>query len=76
MEKRPREAYIPFSAGARRCIGEHFAFVEMQMHLAMMLREFKLQHVPDKPIAIDLAINLRTLYPIYMSIEPRITDTV
>ena len=76
VEKRPREAYIPFSAGARRCIGEHFAFVEMQMHLAMMLREFKLQHVPDKPIAIDLAINLRTLYPIYMSIEPRITDTV
>jgi cytochrome P450 len=74
-DKRHRQAYIPFSAGARRCIGEHFAFVEMQMHLAIMLREFKLTHVPDKPITIDLAINLRTLYPIYMSLEPRMTDT-
>jgi cytochrome P450 len=50
---RDRNAFIPFSAGARRCIGEYFSFVEMQTFLAMMLREFKLKHVPDKPVAID-----------------------
>jgi cytochrome P450 len=74
-DQRHRNAYIPFSAGARRCIGEHFAFVEMQMLLATMLREFRLRHVPDKPIKIDLAINLRTLYPIQMAIEPRSPET-
>ena len=38
-----RYAFIPFSAGARRCIGEYFSFVEMQMHLALLAPRFALR---------------------------------
>lgn len=37
---RPRFAFIPFGAGARVCIGNHLAMVEMKLCLAMLLRRF------------------------------------
>lgn len=65
-------AFIPFSAGARRCIGEYFSFVEMQMHLAIMARRFHLHHVAGKPIELDPAVNLRSRHSIMMRIEHRV----
>lgn len=35
-----RYAYIPFGAGPRLCIGNHFAFLEAQFILAMIARQF------------------------------------
>jgi cytochrome P450 len=66
-------AFIPFSAGARRCIGEYFSFVEMQMHLAVLFPRFQLTHVPvaAEPVDIDPAINLRTRHGIRMRVTPR-----
>ncbi len=69
-----RFAYLPFSAGARRCIGEHFSFVEMQMHLALLLPQFQLRYIPDRPVEIEPAVNLRTRHSILMSIHPRQPD--
>lgn len=70
-EERERNAFIPFSAGARRCIGEHFSYVEMQMHLACLFPRFRLTHVADEPVDIDPAINLRTLRSIHMALSSR-----
>ncbi len=64
-------AFIPFSAGPRRCIGDQFAMIEMQMHFANMTRRFKLRYIPDLPITLEPAINLRTLNNINMSVETR-----
>jgi cytochrome P450 len=72
-DQRDPLAFIPFSAGARRCIGEYFSFVEMQMHLAILLPRFRLEHapLPAEPVELDPAINLRARYGIRMRITPR-----
>ncbi len=68
--RRLRYVFIPFSAGARRCVGEHFSFVEMKMHLAMLLPHFKLQHQGPAPQVLP-GINLRSAQDIHMSLQPR-----
>jgi len=42
---RPRSAFLPFAAGSRKCIGEHFAMMEAVLLLAMVVRRFRL-HLP------------------------------
>ncbi len=68
--RRLRYIFIPFSAGARRCVGEHFSFVEMKMHLAMLLPYFKMQHEGPAPQVLP-GINLRSAQDIHMSLQPR-----
>jgi len=70
-EEREKNCYIPFSAGSRRCAGEYFSFVEMQMHLAVLARRYHLSCVTDEPMAIDPAINLRSREGIMMRVAHR-----
>lgn len=70
-EERERSAFIPFSAGSRRCAGEYFSFVEMQMHLAMLAPLFRLVPVSGEPMGIDPAINLRSQSGIMMTLSHR-----
>jgi len=67
-------AYIPFSAGPRRCIGDFFGIVEAQIHFGLMTRFFTLEYVEDKPIELEPAVNLRTKHPIHMRIKSRKTS--
>ena len=66
-----RYTHIPFSAGPRRCIGDHFAMVEMQIHLGAMARRFRLRLLPTNPVELEPAVNLRSRYPLFMSLEKR-----
>ena len=68
---RHRSAYFPFSLGARRCLGEEFSAVEVQTHLGLMARHFRLRYVPDRPVELEPAVNLRTKHPIRMRVERR-----
>ncbi len=51
--------YFPFSLGPRRCLGEYFSFLEMKLHLGMLLPRFQLQAVDSNVPALELGINLR-----------------
>jgi len=64
-------SFIPFSAGSRRCIGEYFSYIEMQAHLSILLKHFKLTALPNQNIEIEPAINLRTKNSIMMQISLR-----
>ena len=43
-----REAYMPFSAGARVCTGAGFAMVEGQLILSRILRDFEVVPVEGR----------------------------
>ena len=70
VRTRHRQAFIPFSAGPRRCIGDFFATVEMQMHIGLMARKFRLEYIEDE-LVLDPAVNLRSKNPIYMKLISR-----
>jgi cytochrome P450 len=47
-QKCQREAYIPFSAGARVCTGAGFAMVEGPLILSRILRDYRVAAVPGR----------------------------
>lgn len=56
---RPRFAYLPFSAGARGCIGEAFAWQEGLAVLACLLRRFSFRLVEGYRVVPEPLMTLR-----------------
>jgi cytochrome P450 len=50
-DPRPPFSYIPFGGGPRVCIGQHFAQLEMHVLLALLLREFEWDLVPEQDLS-------------------------
>ncbi|GAB3950834.1 cytochrome P450 [Spirosoma harenae] len=57
-------AYLPFGGGPRLCIGNQFALMEMQILLAMLVREFDVKSVKNQRIVPKPLITLRPNQPI------------
>lgn len=66
VRERNRHVYYPFSLGSRRCIGEFFSLVDMQLHLGLIARHIRLHFVPGEPVDIEPLINLRSRHSIMM----------
>lgn len=66
---RTRHVYYPFGEGPHVCIGNHFALMEMQLILAMVLQRFKLKLVPNQTIALKPEATLRSKHGIRMTVE-------
>src|SRR5699024_10074830 len=45
--------YIPFGAGPRNCIGMRFAYQEIRLCLAKIIRDFRFSPAPDTKIPLD-----------------------
>jgi len=63
--------YFPFSLGPRRCLGEYFSFLEMKVHLGLLIQRFHMTLVTDEAPELDLGINLRTRKSILLRPELR-----
>jgi len=56
---RPRGDYMPFGAGPRVCIGNHFALLEAQLALAVIARRARLDPTVDGEPAAEPLVTLR-----------------
>lgn len=55
----PRNALIPFAAGARKCIGDTFAMTEATLTLASTMARWRLEHLPGHQTRPALSAALR-----------------
>jgi len=58
--KKGDRPYFPFSLGPRRCLGEYFSFLEMKVHLGLLIQRFNMTLESEQEPELDLGINLRT----------------
>jgi cytochrome P450 len=48
--KRPPNSFIPFGGGPRICLGTNFAYAEMRVMLALLLRDYDWELVPGQDL--------------------------
>ncbi|MDD5410853.1 MAG: cytochrome P450 [Methylobacter sp.] len=54
-----RFSFMPFGTGERVCIGNHFALLESQLLLSMIIQHFDLQLLSTDEVGIEMAVTLK-----------------
>lgn len=68
---RPTQAYMPFGAGRRICVGSSFAMIEAVLLMAMISRRYRFDLLPGIEIEEDASITLRPRNGLPMVARPR-----
>jgi cytochrome P450 len=71
IKQRYKQAYIPFSAGPRRCIGDFFGIAESQIHFAILAKHFRLAMATIDRVELEPEVNLRPVNPFIMTLHKR-----
>ena len=70
-QSRPKFSYFPFGGGARRCIGESFAWMELVLVLSTIVQRWTLRLVPGHPVVPQPVITLRLKHGLRMTTHRR-----
>ncbi|MBL9039581.1 MAG: cytochrome P450 [Archangium sp.] len=65
--ERQRFSFFPFGGGARLCLGDQYALMEMQLVLATVLQRVRLDLLPGTVIAPRAMLGLRPRFPLMMT---------
>jgi cytochrome P450 len=58
---RQKHAFLPFGAGPRICIGNHFALMEAKIILATIIQRYDVEVIRPQAIGLDPRVTLRPL---------------
>jgi cytochrome P450 len=64
-------AYFPFGGGARRCIGESFAWMELILVMSTLAQRWRMRLVPGHPVVPQPVVTLRIKNGLKMTLEAR-----
>jgi cytochrome P450 len=64
-------AYLPFGGGARRCIGESFAWMELVLVLSAVARRWTIRPLPDHPVVPQPVVTLRMKHGLKATVHRR-----
>jgi len=67
----PKGTYLPFGAGPRVCIGQHFAELELTLALARLLQAYDFERLDSKPLEFSPSVTLRPRAPICLRVRRR-----
>jgi cytochrome P450 len=70
-KRQPHFTYFPFGGGPRLCIGNHFAMMEAQIILAMVVQHYELHLAPYHRVELEPMVTLRPRYGMRMTIMQR-----
>jgi cytochrome P450 len=70
-EARPKFSYFPFGGGARVCIGERFAWMEMMLIVATLAQRWRFRSVDETPVEVMPLLTLRPKSPVRMIADQR-----
>lgn len=65
-DRTPQFAYFPFGGGARRCIGEEFAWLEGILLLSIIAKKWRFELVSEAEPKIAALVTLRPSHPVVM----------
>jgi cytochrome P450 len=70
-EERPEFAFMPFSGGPRRCIGERLALLEAGLVLTTLRPRVGIRLVPDHPVEPEALVTLRPRHGLLATVADR-----
>lgn len=71
LQDRPKGAFVPFAAGPRQCIGNHFAMLESRLILATLVGQVRANLVAGAQVIPDPRLTLRPRGGVPMTLEFR-----
>lgn len=72
----PKNAYLPFGAGARRCISQQLAVEIMTVTMAGLIDRFDVQYCGTDDPKLELDLCVRPSEPIMLKLKPRIDPKI
>ena len=72
MKHMDSHAFMPFSAGSRNCIGQHFAMNQIRTLVARVLDRFEMRTDPEREAILHPDIVMRSVDGMYIYFENRL----